>query len=309
MTVGNVEQPPEPAIALPDPDGFVPALLWLSVPHEDINDLVANCPDPLRDPGVWHPLARCVRALVRGMGAARGPLPWPAPPHGHPFFYVYVFLAALRHVRAYHERRGIPAEISRLTLADLGRHLAVHRLRYGAAGLGEYQWLTLHFRGGIYQLGRLQFEPVRLGNRTGTGVAAAGMPFGPGDPALGVHVPQFHGQLAPSACDAAFAQAAEFFPRHFPEQPYRIGVCHSWLLDPCLGEYLPAESNIMRFQRRFRTAYTPTEPMDESTLRFVFGAIPSTLDELPRRSTLERAIADHLRAGRHWYGRAGWLEL
>lgn len=304
-----MERAPQPAIALPEPDELVPALLWLAVPHEEINDLIAMRPDPERDPGIWALLERYAGELVREAGSAGGPLRWPPPPDGHPFFYVYVFLAALPHVLAYHGERGIPNEISRVTLADLGRHLAVHRHRQGTAGLGEYRWLTLHFRGIIYQLGRLQFEAVRLGNRTGTGIAAAGMPFGPGDPALAVHVPQFSGPLTPQACDASFALAEAFFARHFPEQPYRIGVCHSWLLDPRLGDYLPPEANIMRFQRRFRPAYSPDEPHDESALRFVFGAIPSTLDELPRRSTLERAMVDHLKAGKHWYGGTGWLEL
>lgn len=75
-----------------------------------------------------------------------------------------------------------------------------------------------------------------------------------------------------------------------------------------LAEYLPADSNIVRFQRRFRPAYRPDYD-DEVILGFVFGRIPASLDDLPRRTTLQRAIVDHLRAGRRWDGGVGWLRL
>jgi len=234
------------------------------------------------------------------------------------YFYVYVFLAALPHVRAYHRARGIPDEVSRRTLADLGRNMAVHRRRTGEAGLAEPYWLRLHFRGLLYQLGRLQFERARLGGRTGRGVAAAGMPLTTGDPALAVHVPAFYGPLAPDACDASFSRARDFFARHFPDERYAVATCHSWLLDAQLADYLPADSNILCFRRRFQVAYVPEPTPFPSILRFVFGfedapdgAAPpqEELVKLPQRTALERAVVDHLKAGRHWRGGAGWLPL
>jgi hypothetical protein len=40
-------------------------------------------------------------------------------------------------------------------------------------------------------------------------------------------------------------------------------------------------------------------------LRFVFRTLSTPLDQLPRRTVLERAIIDHLKAGRHWLVRRG----
>jgi hypothetical protein len=198
--------------------------------------------------------------------------------------------------------------VSRLTLADLGRGMAVHRRAYGTGGLDLGHWLVHHFRGALYQLGRLQFQRGRLGRRTGRAVAGAGLAVQPGDPVLNVHVPAYSGPLSPAACDASFAWAKAFFARHFPDEPYRLAVCYSWLLDEQLAEYLPAEGNILAFQRRFRQAYRPDEG-DASIMRFVFGRDVDTLDGLPRRTAVERAVADHLRAGRRWHGGAGWLPL
>ena len=303
---------PDFEVVLPPAAELAPVLLDLAVPHEDIDTLVALLLTLEQSPELWWLLERSAHALVREMGTVN----WPPIFHMLPaslgaigrYFFVYVFLAVLPHVRAFHRGRGILDDVGRRTLADLGRNMAVHRRRHGEGGLSVPFWLTLHFRGAIYDLGRLQFERARLGNRTARGIAEYGMPCGPGDRVLGVHIPAFYGPLSPRACDASFARAPEFFARHFPEETYRIATCHSWLLDPALAEYLPEDGNIIRFQRRFQLAYRPEEPDDESILRFVFGRT-GPLDDLPRRTLLERAVVDHLKAGRHWHGAACWLEL
>ena len=308
------EGAPDSDVALPAADDLPEVLLELAVPHEDIDVMVALRPDPERDPQVWRLLAHAAHALVGHLGQIAGPPGFPALAARmgplRDYFYAYVLVAALPHVLAYHRRQGVPDVISRRTLADLGRNMAVTRQRSGSGGLDPSlaSWLTLHFRGALYQLGRLQFQRARLGNRTGNGIAAAGQPFGPGDPVLGVHIPEFYGPLTPSACDASFTQARTFFARHFPAERYQVAACHSWLLDDQLAEYLSPESRILAFQRRFRSAYQPADD-DEVTLRFVFGQSAPDLADLPRRTTLERAVVDHLTAGRHWRGGAGWLLL
>jgi GNAT-like C-terminal domain len=125
-----------------------------------------------------------------------------------------------------------------------------------------------------------------------------------------VHIPDFSGPLTPAACGAAVARAREFFPRHFPEEPCRVAVCGSWLLDPQLAGYLPEGSNIVRFQRRFRLLPAQgQEPDDATVVGYVFGDPELAPEGLPGRTTLERAIGGHLRAGGHWYVRGGWFAL
>jgi hypothetical protein len=132
-------------------------------------------------------------------------------------------------------------------------------------------------------------------------------PFRDGEPALGIHIPE-SGPLTPEACDDSFAQARTFFPRHFPESATRLAICTSWLLDPQLADYLPPDSNIVRFGRRF-TLVGDGSDGDADVLRFVFHRIRPNIDELPQRTTLERATVAHLRAGKHWRNRTGWLGL
>ncbi|MFD9484220.1 acyltransferase domain-containing protein [Streptomyces sp. NPDC059991] len=301
---------------LPVGDELPEALLDLAVPHEDINELVGIARRMVGDPEVGGLLEESVRALVRDIGGVGFQPEMPEVPEGlggaavvQRLFPILVLLAALPHTRAYHDERAVPADIARRTLADLGRHMALHRRRYGNAGLDEPRWLWPHFRGELYQLGRLQFQRARLGERTGEAVRAAGLPLGPGDACLSTHIPDFRGQLTPQACDASLALARDFFALHYPEEVYRVAVCHSWLLDAQLEKYLPAESNIVRFQRRFRTSYRETEADDQLPVFFVFGDPDLPVEALLQRTAVERAVATHLLAGEHWYRGHGWFAL
>src|SRR5437879_6900199 len=143
-------------------------------------------------------------------GDARLQLPGPvteSTPLGR-YFFAFVYLAALADVRRFHARRGISDDVSWATLSDLGRNLKRDRLLLGDGGLRTSGWLTLHFRGSIYQLGRLQF------NRMNVRAAHVADAFREGEPALGVHIPE-SGPLTPEACDESIAQAGTFFAPTF----------------------------------------------------------------------------------------------
>jgi hypothetical protein len=133
------------------------------------------------------------------------------------------------------------------------------------------------------------------------------VPFRDGNPALDVHIPEA-GPLTPATCDRSLQWAQDFFPVHFPTERYKVAICTSWLLDDQLANYLEPDSNIIRFQRRFRLLPGGGNG-DEDMLMFVFRRAAPVLDELPQRTSLERAVVRHLEGGHHWKVRTGWLEL
>ena len=283
---------------------YLPAIFErLAIDEQDQQELLAAWPSPETDPETWRSLGRAYRTLVDDLGGS-APLELSGAPAlvestalGR-YFFVYVYLAALADVRRFHAKRGIRDDVSWATLADLGRNLKRDRLLLGDGGLRTSRWLTLHFRGAIYQLGRLQFN--RLNDRSAHS-------FRTGDPALGIHIPE-SGPLTPDACEDSLAQAQPFFARHFPETPTRLAICTSWLLDPQLADYLAPDSNILRFQRRFQLVGEGYDG-DADVLRFVFHRIAPNVNDLPQRTTLERAIVAHLLSGKHWRNRTGWLSL
>jgi hypothetical protein len=239
-------------------------------------------------------LERCRTELVADMGGTGLIHRWPEPPD--PYFYVWVFLGVVPEVRKYHASRGIHGNATTDILAELGSQMANRRSIYGSGGLHTYEWMTAHFRGVLYRTGRLIFERSRIWFDA---------PIR-GERALGVHIPG--GRLTPQSCDQSFAAAKQFFAAHYPDEPYHYATCVSWVLDPQLEEYLPRESNIVQFARRFTLLpLGDARPEDDETIKAIF-ARQRTAD-LPRNTTLERAVVSHLDNGRHWHYRTGWLTL
>ena len=283
-----------PSAALPAKADAPAILERLAVRPLDAAEIMAGWPDagsPLWTAELRWLLDRSI-ALVRADLGGHG---WLSPgPHlprdrgpAWRHLYVYAYLALTGVVTEYHREHGISDAVSWATLADLGRNLAVDRRMHREGWPVMQSWLTLHARGGVYELGRLHHQR--------------------GGASIDVHIPE-SGPLTPQAVEASLDQARAFFPRHFPDERYTTFACGSWLLDPQLLEYLPGDCNIARFQRRFELEpYQEPEGLDcdVEVLRFVFRTLSTPLDRLPRRTVLERAIVDHLKAGRHWYWRRG----
>jgi hypothetical protein len=244
---------------------------------------------PGEHPELWWLLERCHHAVVRGLGpeAPQWAIPWLPDELGARgrFFQLHALLPGVSLLRDWHARRGIADDVTWATLQDLGRGVAIHRATYGVGGLDKASWLTHHFHGELYELGRLQYELQ--------------------PDALGLHIPA-SGPLTPQVCDDSLALARAFVAAHFPDPARHRVVCTSWLLDEQLADYLPADSNIMRFQRRF-TLDEAAIVDDHEPLRFVFRRVPADLGELPRDTTLQRALLDHLERGGRWRIRTGWF--
>ncbi len=313
-------------LVLPPPDEATELLRRLGVPETDAAEVVATLPSRTGLPEWWWLLERSCHWLTKVMGNPdESHFTWPswvgteqACSLQRRCFIPHVFLAMVPHTMAWHRSRGIAEDISWASMADLGRHMVIHRRTYGATGVDAAWWVTVCLRAEVFDLGRLQFNWFHLGagdtspwwypleeaRRRGPG-------FRPGDFCVGVHIPE-SGPMTPAACGDSFERAQGFFSEHFPlvDQRRRLATCWSWLLDDQLADWLPPESNIVRFQRRFELVPGSIES-DGDILEFVFR-VPGPLehlDALPQRTRLERAVVAHLKAGGHWRTRSGWVDL
>jgi hypothetical protein len=217
--------------------------------------------------------------------------------------HLLAFIATTHNVRGFHANRGIPHDISQTTLADLGRQVSIHRRVFGSIGLDTYGWMSLHWTGQLYQLGRLQFD---LGRVDPTSQWARALPdnVAPGDWVLGVHIPEA-GPLDEASVRASLSDVRPFLETYFPETAATMQRCFSWMLDPYLRDVLP-DSNITRFQKLF-TRDGLFEDSDEDILYFVFRRKGiEDLDQLPRDTRLQRAVLDRIKAGGIWQNHQGW---
>lgn len=294
---------------LPDADELSSLCQRLEIPHDAAQELAVVTEGSMNEAIRW-----LVDHSVAALDAARGSLSQPrlGPPRlprrlgaiGR-YFHVLVFLASVPAIRRYHKLHSVPDDVSWATLADLGRHIDVHRRISGDGGLQHPGWLELHALGLLYELGRLQFNRDQLKEDPASDAA----PFGAGDFVLDIHIPE-SGPLRRESCTESFNRAGAFFRQHFPDESYQYAMCRSWLLDDQLVDYLPDDSNIVKFQRIF-TPLGIRKIADREILYFVFRSEDDAieLDGLPQRTTLERAVVAHLRAGRHWYAASGYVKL
>ena len=219
---------------------------------------------------------------------------------------IATWVAAVREaapaVGSWMRARQIPPNIVEATLADVDRHLRLHREHTGQVGFDAPWWMTEVLSGSFFQLGRLQFALGRL--RAGEDPP----PRIGGSWLLDVHIPEA-GPLTPGAVAASFEAAGPFFTQYFPGQPVDTAVCASWLLDPYLAQHLAPTSNIVQFQRLF-IPYGEMRDDELDALYFTFGTRNlGDLPKLPRASSLQRLVLDRLESGQRWQVAYGYRDL
>jgi len=112
-----------------------------------------------------------------------------------------------------------------------------------------------------------------------------------GDTILDLHIPRAK-SMTVEECHDSFLQAFEFFPRYFPERPFKACYCHTWFFTPQLQQLLPPSSNIVRFQREFYLF--PYAGGPGFLWSFVFGEKYPDPATAPRNTSLRRAVLDWL---------------
>lgn len=293
---------------------------WLGLTAADAADVVATLPAPDADAAWWWCVERAATRLLAAIGDLGAPAGrWPGfegPAHSlaRRCHMLHVALAVAPATAAFLRRKGAFEPVVRASLGDLARHAAIHRRVHGLTGIEADWWGAVCLRGELVELGRLQYTSFSVvgDDDDPEDAAARSLGYRTGEECLAVHIPEA-GPLLPALVDESLATAGRFFSvREAGGGRPLIATCRSWLLDPQLAEYLPEDSNIIGFQRRFHLL-PGSEPGDHDVLEFVFrldaGAAAVDLGSLPQRTTMERAAVDHLRAGRQWARRTGWVAL
>ncbi len=267
----------------------------LAIADEDRDDCIAL----LAGTGDGAAVNEALDALARSFGTFdEVPLHEPTTDE---LTWLRAFLLFTPTVVEWHRARGIPERVTRDTLADVGRHVAISRRVTGEFGLQTWRWLTHHFTARIFALGRLQYALQR------SKVAYAGA-FEEDDWVLALHIPE-SGPLRPDLVDESLASATGFFAEHFPDKPVTVATCDSWMLDPYLVERMPATTNVGSFIRRF-TPLGLTKDAPAEALYFVFRTRDlSRVPELPRETSLQRAVLERADRGETWQLAWGYLDL
>jgi len=121
------------------------------------------------------------------------------------------------------------------------------------------------------------------------------------DATLYMHIP-FGGGLSWGKVRDSLIRASAFFREYHPDKPIKLVQMCTWFLDPRVPAILGPDSNPAKFQRACYLVPEPPEPHLMGKMVFQ-REIPGTPpDELPARTSVQRAIIDFLKRGGSWHG-------
>jgi hypothetical protein len=227
----------------------------------ELRDVVLGAlPEVTSDPRLCRLLWHLYRRLFVDPGMLKDDLAaWPAlPPAAMPhadLFPAFAYLAGLPQVEARYRERSLPREVLVDTLSDLELWIREHRAKTGRWGLSNLRWLTNHFSGNLFRIGRLQFQfatsryPYHAWRQRGTGrvqlLADTGLRFSADGLCAGA-APESP-LAAPYRRDAAAVYGLPIDPRgHALPEPVALPLAE-WTGrldpgDPVLNLHIPAGS-------------------------------------------------------------------
>lgn len=205
-------------------------------------------------------------------------------------FYLYVRISKLA-LEEYRER-GIDEKIFYDSIStDFVPSCKAYCKKYGVYGIAKTarRWIGLVFAGKIFNLGSLRFQiaPSRYD------AEIDGVSIKKGEPCISVHISREKG-LDEERCEASYAEAREFFAKHFGMKP-PVFFCYSWLMQPWLVDVVGEDSNIAKFQKKYRNIDFVEDPGD--VLMWVFPEKCERIEDYPEDTKIQRATKERMLRG------------
>ena len=189
--------------------------------------------------------------------------------------------------------QSIPDEIFCATLGNALKYMEWTRLRTNRFGILLDRFFRsfcnlLELR--AFRLGTMNFERINIE----CDLEVEGAVIKKNDPCISVHIPRGC-DFTESTCEATFAAAKDFFQKYYGLETV-FCHCWSWLMHPWISECLKEDSNLVRFQKKFRL-YDVSESRT-SPLEYVFPEHykPGDTDFInyPENTSLQRILKERL---------------
>ena len=196
---------------------------------------------------------------------------------------------------------GMPDEIYYETMADLKYKLNECLINRHVPGTFVTWWFDGYFRLTRFAFGRFQYEThrVRIYRKDGPRyyVMPSGKVIHEGDLFLNFHIPSSGEPLTDAVRYDSYKKAWEHLKGVFPDGEVLFG-CHTWLLYPKMQEFLPEHMNLLKFQKDFCLVDSEEDPTFHDAWRLYGPDCDKKPEDLPRDTTLRRAVADWLMDGK-----------
>ena len=202
------------------------------------------------------------------------------------------FVLCTRHLKALYHEMGYPETFFSGLLDDMKSKLMesyqIHKVWGTFVGGWYYKFFALE----RFAIGRLEYDIIQMPPC----ISLDGKYCFNGETAVAIHIPST-GPLLKEDVRKSMKEAASFFKKWFEENRV-LFVCHSWLLFPGHYEMLPESSGIRQFMDEFEIIHVDMDSTKRILWRIFGTKETEDLERLPRDTTLQRAYADWLKAGR-----------
>lgn len=209
--------------------------------------------------------------------------------HKYSVHLLYLITLSI-HTRTLYEEEHISYEIFLDSMSDLRAKLMECNELYGVWGTASGCWEIDFFNLNLIALGRLQYELKIYEGEYTNGIHSLKQ----GDRVINMHIPS-HGPLLYEDCQESFRKAALHFKDYFKDKPV-VFVCYSWLLYPKHRDFLPENSNILKFMSFFDIISSEINKKDD-LWRVFYKEWDKEPKDLPRNTSIQRAYADWLIKG------------
>lgn len=197
-------------------------------------------------------------------------------------------------VREMFREEGIDEQIFWDTFADLRYKVLECREIHGVWGNFVAFWYPIFYSRDIVKLGRLEFENDVYDEDTP--YERNGYIVKKGDKVKSIHIPSSGEPFTAEARLASYKKAYDFFQEELDGKPL-ICQCHSWLLNPEYGRFLPPASNFVSFQQDFDIVRQETTEEFGDDWRLFGRDCKKPVSELPERTSMQRAFKQYFLSG------------
>ncbi len=166
----------------------------------------------------------------------------------------------------------------------------------GVWGIFVAEWYRKFFSADIIKLGRLEFENNCYYFDTPYSFKGIQLFKDCDIKVKSVHIPGAPEPFDKEARLDSYRKAYEFFKDEFKGEPM-ICICHSWLLYPEYKKILPQQSNIVSFMGDFDVFASHEQESFSDGWRVFAGDCDKSVEDLPEKTSLQRAFKKHLIEG------------
>lgn len=184
-----------------------------------------------------------------------------------------------------YEKYGFSNDLYIETISDIRYKINECELVKKLSGIFCASWYEDIFKLKTFSLGRLQFQLVN----NCYDIPGYGKDF----KMISIHIPKSNEHLDENKVNESIKRAKSFFREKFGiVEP--VFVCHSWILFPEINNFIPKDSNIIKFQKRFTIIKTELDS-NYSELWRIFDREFNGLRSLKEDSSLRRGYKELVR--------------